>query len=343
MTQKRSAGGAMSDKDLEQTRQRRVALITKLLGESEQVLDGYNPLALRKHTKAMDELSKANIIAQENGNAGDFAMAYNNAKALLARAGVQFDESIQRTPEQLERHTQDVESLREEVEQKFFAQKGLAGERSMLSKMNPAHALASERVFRGFDKLNEMLKQSPEMVSTHDAKKLLSQIEENIEKSGVDLEQYNERAEQALYNKEENAALNTDEVVLQPDLEHVEELSPQEVYKKDLEQQFDVIAKEEVKGVYRIKVRQAVAEQELVEAGALDMVEHPEVGLEDKVETLTHVAAARVGLEAPEKSEQENVLDRVREYSSAMEEQLSIIEPKDLSMEVEKERDGHSL
>ena len=141
MTQKRSAGGAMSDKDLEQTRQRRVALITKLLGESEQVLDGYNPFALRKHTKAMDELSKANIIAQENGNAGDFAMAYNNAKALLARAGVQFDESIQRTPEQLERHTQDVESLREEVEQKFFAQKGLAGERSMLSKMNPAHAL----------------------------------------------------------------------------------------------------------------------------------------------------------------------------------------------------------
>ncbi len=337
----------MSDKDLEQTRQRRVDLITKLREQAEQdvsLLHRYNPFSLYKQIKAMDELSIANDITHENGNGGDFAMAYGNAKALLARSGVKFPkEPIQRTPEQLEQHTQSVEDLKEEVEQKFFAQKGLAGERSMLSKMNPAHALASERVFRGFDKLNEMLKASPENVSLIDAKFLLSQIEENIEKSGVDLERYNERAEQALYNKEENAALNVDEVVLQPDLEPVEELSPQEVYKKDLERQFDVIAKEEVKGVYRIKVRQAVAEQELVEAGALDMVEHPEVGLEDKVETLTHVAAARVGLEAPEKSEQENVLDRVREYSSAMEEQLSTIEPKDLSMEVEKERDGHSL
>ncbi|MEC8467858.1 MAG: hypothetical protein VXY83_05805, partial [Pseudomonadota bacterium] len=198
--------------DLEQTRQRRVALITKLREQAEQdvsLLHRYNPFSLYKQVKAMDELSIANDIAHENGNGGDFAMAYGNAKALLALSGVKFPkEPIQRTSEQLEQHIQGVEDLKEEVEQKYFAQKELAAERSMLSKINPARVLASERVFKGFDKLNEMLKQEPEMVSTLDAKYLLSQIEGDIEKTGIDLEQYKERTEKdtekALYNKEEN-------------------------------------------------------------------------------------------------------------------------------------------
>lgn len=310
----------------------------KAHSEKGGLFDKLNPLKAYQQYKALESLQKASDAkGLDDTYGGDYATNLGMAKSRLQASGVEFpEEKPTLTDEQYAEKKAEIDAIKAKMEEKYFAQDALASERSMMSKVNPKHVMASAKVIKGFDELNQMLKGAVEDIHIYDAKMMLSMIDENIEKAGIDMEAYNARVEEQLsQHKAPEYTLDEESESL---AKGSEELSPLESYKKELESEFEVVDQEQVRGVYRIKVRQSMAEQVELEAGHSEMVNHPEIDLEDKIDALTEVAAKKAGIEIPEHSKSDVVLDRVNEYSQAMDEKLKTPEKGDEGRVVAIER-----
>lgn len=309
-------------------------------GEKGHLLDKLNPFKNYQHLKVLNDLQKAHEAAGlDDVYGGDYAVSLGMAKDRMRASGIEFpEERVALSDQEYANKESEIKALRAEMEGKYFAQDALMNERSGLSKINPKHLLASAKVVKGFDELNQMLKGSVESINIYDAKMMLSIIDENIEKAGVDMEAYNAQLKNTLNEELEQ------EATIEEGANGIEkeagkgELTPLEVYKEKMKAEFDVLDASEVRGVYRVKVRQSLAEQTQLNEGHQEMVDHPEIGLEDKVDVLTEVAARKVGLDLPEHSNSDNLMVRTTAYSMAMEEKLKTCEielDKGPSMEME--------
>ncbi|MAI08917.1 MAG: hypothetical protein CMF61_08170 [Magnetococcales bacterium] len=312
-------------------------------GEKGRLLDKLNPVKNYQQLKALNDLQKAHEAAGlDDVYGGDYAVSLGMAKDRMRASGIEFpEERVTLSDQEYANKESEIKALRAEMEGKYFAQDALMSERSGLSKINPKHMLASAKVVKGFDELNQMLKGSVESVNIYDAKMMLSIIDENIEKAGVDMEAYNAQLENNLNEALEQEASMEGSNGIEKGAEKGD-LTPLEVYKEEVQAEFDVLDANEVRGVYRVKVRQSLAEQTQLDEGHQEMVDHPEIGLEDKVNVLTEVAAGKVGLDLPEHSNSDNLMERTTAYSMAMEEKLKTCEGK-LDKGPSMEMEDHTL
>lgn len=258
-----------------------------------------------------DNLEKANE-AHKEGKGVDYQYHAARATSAARRMGLDLNQPQEDKPqlsaEQLEQKQARILEVKNELEGKYKAYQEVRENRSVLQKFNPVNRFNSAKALDRIAEVNDMLKGDPSEVNINDAKIGLSLFEASIEKMGVDLEEFNAKADTFSQQLKDEESLEKAE----------EGLSPKEEYRKALEEELEVVGLEEVGGKYRVTVRQSLAEQDLIDEGHPELVENPELEPMDKISIATEVTAEKLGVDAPELPEEGLTKDNVQEYTNSV-------------------------
>lgn len=232
---------------------------------------------------------------------------------------------------------QKVELYKATVEEHFEAYDKLRNDQNLLGKLKFAIPGHHSQALASIAKANEMLKEPASEINMNDVAVTLSLSKDHLEKAGVDVIamqegidtrqediQNLEGVEQAQsHNPEPSLNSDTPEVDVQElasegisDIPVEESLTPEEAYKQKLEQQYEAIEVEQIAGVYKIKVRQNLAEQKLMDEGHPELVEDPEVNSMEKIGIATQVTAEKFGIEMPEVPDEGLTEENIQEFTN---------------------------
>lgn len=165
------------------------------------------------------------------------------------------------------------------------------------------------------------------------------------EREGITLEEKVAQERKALREARERGEPAPSSILDELNNKEPEELSPEEAFKLNIEEEFSSIELEDVQRTYNNKVRQTLAEDVMIKQGLTDGIENPEVDSMEKVGIATQVLSEKMGVDMPELPDEGLTVENVKDYTSAFSDSLSnkqIESGVSLQMEVSKEHEGQS-
>jgi hypothetical protein len=288
-----------------------------LLGKLKFNLPGNGKLALSGISAANDMLKKP----ADEINMNDVAIVLSKTKDHLEKAGVDVNalqEAVDTRRSELtgkedlspvqEEPATSVEEPVEELEETLgfiqpedFAVMAMGTTEEREISQHPADI---QEILNKVDRHAQETKgvSLEEMVTIERAK-----MQEAREKVGF--EPINAQAEEPIVE------MNSEALAVELETE-IEEVTLEEAYKQKLTEQFDTVEVSEISGVYKIKVRQSIAEQKLLDDGYPELVEDPEMKPMEKVGIATEVVCEKTGIEMPVVPDEGLTPDNVQEFTN---------------------------
>ena len=165
------------------------------------------------------------------------------------------------------------------------------------------------------------------------------------EREGITLEEKVAQEREALRAAQERGEPAPASILDELNKKEPKELSPEDQFRLNIEEEFSSLEAEDVQRVYNNKVRQTLAEDAMVKQGHTDGIENPEVDSMEKGGIATQVLSEKMGVEMPELPDEGLTVENVKDYTNAFSDSLSnkqIESGVSLQMEVSKEQEGQS-
>lgn len=195
--------------------------------------------------------------------------------------------------------------------------------------------------------MNEFEPVAAERERPEDIQNIVDNMDKRIqEREGITLEEKVSKEREALRQAQERGEPAPASILDELGNKEQEDLSPEDKFKMSLEEEFSSLEADNVQRVYSNKVRQSIAEGEMVKQGHTDGIESPEVDSMEKVGIATQVLSEKMGLDMPELPDEGLTPENVQSYADAFSDKLSAQERESgvsLQMEVSKEQEGHVL